>query len=400
MNLNTSNMRTNITIKILSTCLFFISCTQRDMKSRVTDLSFRNVEEAIPNQLLDKNISQVEYIPLELKEQSEIANIMDICLTDQYIFIISTKSSSGVLQFDREGNFIRGIAPRGTAPGEVQMPQTIYTDSQEKKLYISEFFSVSTFDMEGKFLEKREIKRPYSYQYLIEDNISAEVGREYIPFVAPGMFSLGIFKYDSGDTIALHPTYSHPDVPMEITGIKQVYCSGSTNGLLVNYCSTDTIFNLTPSGINPVYHLDFQNSEAAYTDAFKIRNEKGIGDSDFQLWDFGEINEYFLYRAIRNGDIYIYTYDKKLGKTYMNRSKHSAHDLIGLNWRMTTAGIPISKSELPFAPYKVWPAKKIALQYYTAPEILYLKEHSQFREKILNSVEEESNPILVLYHLK
>lgn len=394
-------MKKNILIKMLSACLLCISCTQqRTDSNKVIDLSFRKVEDTIPNHILDMSIKHVEYIPLELTEQSEIADIIDICLTNQYIFIISTKSSSGVLQFDRKGNFVRAIAPRGTAPGEVQIPQTIYTDSKEEKLYISEFFSVSIFNMKGEFIEKKEIKRPYSYQYLINDNISAEVGREYVPFATPNMFTLGVFEYETGDTIALHLPYNHPNIPMDIMGIKQVYCSRSTDGLLVNYCGTDTIFNLTESGIIPAYHLDLQNSEIARVDALKIRNEEGIGDNDFQLWDFGEINEYFFYRAIQNGEIHIYLYDKKQEKTYMNRSDYNPNDLIGLNWRMTTAGIPISKSELPFAPYKVWPIKKIALQYYTVPEIQYLKEQVQFKEEMLNSIKEESNPILIFYHLK
>lgn len=149
-------MKKNILIKMLSACLLCISCTQqRTDSNKVIDLSFRKVEDTIPNHILDMSIKHVEYIPLELTEQSEIADIIDICLTNQYIFIISTKSSSGVLQFDRKGNFVRAIAPRGTAPGEVQIPQTIYTDSKEEKLYISEFFSVSIFNMKGEFIEKK-----------------------------------------------------------------------------------------------------------------------------------------------------------------------------------------------------------------------------------------------------
>ena len=129
-------MKKNILIKMLSACLLCISCTQqRTDSNKVIDLSFRKVEDTIPNHILDMSIKHVEYIPLELTEQSEIADIIDICLTNQYIFIISTKSSSGVLQFDRKGNFVRAIAPRGTAPVKFKYLKQ-YIQTVKKRNYI------------------------------------------------------------------------------------------------------------------------------------------------------------------------------------------------------------------------------------------------------------------------
>ncbi len=54
-------------------------------------------------------IESIEYIPLELTDESLIANVLDACVSDEYIFIYSTRQES-VLQFDRKGKFVRPIA--------------------------------------------------------------------------------------------------------------------------------------------------------------------------------------------------------------------------------------------------------------------------------------------------
>ena len=43
---------------------------------------------------------------------------------------------------------------------------------------------------------------------------------------------------------------------------------------------------------------------------------------------------------------------------------------------------------------------KCAVQYYTADEILYMKDKGELSSNILNTVNENSNPIVAIYHIK
>lgn len=392
-------------ISCIALCsLAFFSCTDHMKKTEEQTLllEMRNLNNIAFNEdsLLKTIVSDIEYIPLEETEESLIADMLDICLTNEYIYVLPTKSEYGVLQFDRKGNFIKRFAKRGNGPGEIGLPQTIYIDKAGEFLFISDFFSVHKYDLNGNFIEKKEIKRPFGYQYLIGDDIVAEVGREYIPFAAPGMFGLGIFNLSKGDTIAVKSDFTSNKVPLEVTGIKQVYCSNSPQGLYVKLASNDTIFNLTVNGIMPAYIFDTENSESYRTSSFNIKGEDDMKDSDFLIWDFCEIGNLFMYRAIMGNRIHIYIYDKKNGRLYCTESKYNPNDIIMLNRTFSIGGLYSGNDILPFAPYRIFPQTKCAIQYYTADEILYMKDRGELSASILSTINENSNPVIAIYHIK
>ena len=62
-------------------------------------------------------IESIEYVPLELTDESLIADVLDLCVSDEYIFVYSTRQD-GVLQFDRKGKFLRCIAKTETGRGK------------------------------------------------------------------------------------------------------------------------------------------------------------------------------------------------------------------------------------------------------------------------------------------
>lgn len=389
-------------IALYSFALFSCTDSMKKTAGQIEHLEMRNLKNIAFNEdsLLKTIVSDVEYIPLEETEESLIADMLDICLTDKYVYVLPTKSEYGVLQFDRKGNFIKRFAKRGNGPGEIGLPQTIYIDKEAKFLFISDFFSVHKYDLNGNFIEKKEIKRPFGYQYLIEDDIVAEVGREYIPFAAPGMFGLGVFNFSNGDTIAVKSDFTSNKVPLEVTGIKQVYCSNSTQGLYVKLASNDTIFNLTANSIMPAYAFDTGNSESYRTSSFNIKEEDDIKDSDFLIWDFCEIGNMFMYRAIMGNHIHIYIYDKENGRFYCKESKYDPNEIIMLNRTFSIGGLYSGNDILPFAPYRIFPQTKCAIQYYTADEILYMKDRGELSASILSTINENSNPVVAIYHIK
>lgn len=387
---------------VLSLILF--SCDKSVEKNRDTIplLKMRNMKEYSfdKDSLLKTMVSDIKYIQLETTEESFIANILDACITTKYIFILPTKSEYGVLQFDREGKYIKRFARRGNGPGEIGLPQTIYTDDKEEFLYISDFFALHKYDMNGNFIEKKEIQRPFGYQYLISKDLVAEVGREYVPFAAPGMFGLGIFNLVTQDTIAIKSNFLSTKVPLELTGIKQVSYSNSSEGLLVKLACNDTVFNLTPKGIIAAYVFNTENSEQYNTSSFNIKDNGDINDTDIQVWDFCEINDIFMYRTIMNNHICMYIYNKETEQYYYQELKYDPNDIIMYNRSFSIAGLYLGKELLPFSPYRIWPQKQLAVQYYTADEIIFMKKEGELSNTKFESIDENSNPVLVIYTLK
>lgn len=98
-------------------------------------------------------IESIEYIPLELTDESLIANVLDACVSDEYIFIYSTRQES-VLQFDRKGKFVRPIAKTGNGPGEVAQIISLTIDEENRLFCVNEYFSTSFYSFDGEFIKK------------------------------------------------------------------------------------------------------------------------------------------------------------------------------------------------------------------------------------------------------
>lgn len=78
-----------------------------------------------------------ELIELETTEESMIQYVMRKYIGEQYIVISTLKQ--GVLLFDREGKFMKALAPHGKGPGEVSdANRNIFVDEQSHKVYITD----------------------------------------------------------------------------------------------------------------------------------------------------------------------------------------------------------------------------------------------------------------------
>lgn len=113
--------------------------------------TFINLPETGENKL---NVSEfadtVMYIPLETNSNSFLKRVIQIQITDKYIFITGRDQ---LLLFSKEGKFIRQIGKKGKGPGEhllifgfVVVQDTVYISSSGKR-------SLLKYNINGSFLE-------------------------------------------------------------------------------------------------------------------------------------------------------------------------------------------------------------------------------------------------------
>ena len=105
-------------------------------------------------------IESIEYVPLELTDESLIADVLDLCVSDEYIFVYSTRQD-GVLQFDRKGKFLRCIAKTGNGTGETGQIISLTVDEENRLFCVSEYFSTSLYSFDGEFIKRVENPRHY-----------------------------------------------------------------------------------------------------------------------------------------------------------------------------------------------------------------------------------------------
>lgn len=351
-------------------------------------------------------IESIEYIPLELTDESLIANVLDACVTDEYLFIYSTRQES-VLQFDRKGKFIRSIARTGNGPGEVAQITSLTVDEENRLFCVSEYFSTSFYSFDGEFIKKVTSLHPYFYQLSVGPNTMAELGRMFIPMNVPGMFSLGIFNWATGDTIALRHTIGNADLmPLEEVSLKGWIYNGSMDGWFCYSDGIDTVWNVNAKAISPAFLINHGYSAA---DEEEIRSSE-IGsaavDGKYSIFNIFETPRSYFVKCFEGSDqskFSLFSLNKETGALCREASPIDAMELFGLNRALTGIGISNeTDGGLPVWPFFSYPAKKMMVQFNTAAEIEYLKGKYPGLKKhpVLQQVTEDSNPLVTIYHLR
>ena len=111
---------------------------------------------------------EIEYITLETKSNCLIRKIKQIEFSPQYIFI---SDSYKLLQFKRNGEFVRQIGGNGRGPGEYLMIPGFCVNINLKKIYIIAWGinSVLEYDYDGNFI--RAFKQSFdAFQFMTNES--------------------------------------------------------------------------------------------------------------------------------------------------------------------------------------------------------------------------------------
>ena len=147
------------TIHLIFLVIVVVSCSFNSPKSAETSANRVKLKTPVFIDLHQKsesklNVSEfadtVMYIPLETNSKSFLKRVIQIQITDKYIFI---NGRDQLLLFSREGKFIRQIGKKGKGPGEhllifgfVVVQDTVYISSSGNR-------SLLKYNVNGNFLE-------------------------------------------------------------------------------------------------------------------------------------------------------------------------------------------------------------------------------------------------------
>ena len=107
----------------------------------------------------------LQYIPLETRPECTIERIHKVELNESYIFVNSFQK---LLQFDKNGNFIRQIGSQGRGPAEYLSVIDFCVDNEKKEVLIISSGRLMTFDFDDNFKRSDNISfRPA--QILLKD---------------------------------------------------------------------------------------------------------------------------------------------------------------------------------------------------------------------------------------
>jgi hypothetical protein len=158
-------MKTFVLIPLV-VCLFVSGCNHSNQKidnsskpivyPLLVDINngFDNRKE-LP---LSEIASEIEYVKLEFTEKSAISNLYNIHITDEYIFVKSYKVHY-LMQFDRNGKFIRQIGTIGRGPKEYLLCIDFTVNETTKEIIIRDNWNhhLYFYDYDGVFQKKMNV---------------------------------------------------------------------------------------------------------------------------------------------------------------------------------------------------------------------------------------------------
>ncbi|MDP3446172.1 MAG: 6-bladed beta-propeller [Ignavibacteria bacterium] len=153
------NLKLTIQLRLLLVLILAtsLSCNEKAKKENLKSNSFYTIPfaEIVKNKRevkLSEFATDVKFIQFENNSKALIGRVKEIQLTKDYIFVNSGKNP--VIQFSRNGKYIRHIGTTGRGPGEYDICRALSIDEQNERIYIQSNATQSMliFNFDGKFI--------------------------------------------------------------------------------------------------------------------------------------------------------------------------------------------------------------------------------------------------------
>jgi hypothetical protein len=341
----------------------------------------------------DTLIESIYYIPLETTEESLIAEINNILVTDSNIYVMDTYLGGSVLIFDKAGKFINRIT-KGQGPAEILNLKDIDFDKKNQELVVYHYKILSFYTPKG------EYKR-----------------RERIPFNAFN-FSITpdgyLFRAENGvdnTHLGYSETYqlltTDENFKLESVGIPYIYSKELRYGRQDYIQTTDKNINFTVNFNDTVYqYVNNKEIKAKYrldygSKSFPESLLKKLSSKDF--FQTAKNNDYYYFMGdyIESDNHDVFQLENRYIKmgTLIFRDKKSGHILAGttLNYFQIAPVIKIPKASKDslfiswFQPHDMDKFKSFL------PESKMVTPEDKIK---LEQLREDDNPVLMFYKLK
>ncbi|MDJ0840428.1 MAG: 6-bladed beta-propeller [Acidobacteriota bacterium] len=220
---------------------------------------------------LSQILSIREVIPLETNDDGIIGEVWDLLLLDNTWFV-TDKRLNQVLQFSREGRFLRRIGRKGQGPGEYEMPW--YLTEWDGRLVVADVGkgAMHIYETDGKFVKSMStwavginIQGPLFFHanrlFLSDFGAPAPSTPSHVVFDAAGRKPKILYGF--GERFALAERLAKTGVPrMPMTAFTRV---GDTVWTASPYDCSPKVYDLEgrylaglPAGVDGVTYDDFE----------------------------------------------------------------------------------------------------------------------------------------------
>jgi hypothetical protein len=329
--------------------------------------------------------SLVKYIPLETKDEALIGTIDKLYLNDNVIIVFDRKNKN-IFLFDQKGTFIRQIGTYGQGPREYLEFGDIYYDSRTNKIYCFERLKNKMFvySLDGSI--DKVIDSHFSFNSFIK------VDKGYWIY---GCFQNNPEKYQliyADDNLSTIKKGFFPQTAFVNPMIETCFTEDSKGNKYFFYPSSNVIYKLNKDNVESFIALDFGSRGLPYNEIIKAKDDKEydkIVQTTTNYVGFIEnvhISETKCIFNCQESGLYM---SKKTFNIWINLDNKQAWIFDKYH---NTPGSP-TLNHLLFI------SDGNELVYAINPLTLMGREIEE-AQKIIPSLSEDSNPVLVLYNIK
>ena len=266
-------MQINILLSLLVLVILLLSCKEstRNFSRKTEGVSLlTNIEKAIEVNIdlnndclpFDSLMTKVSYVKLETTGDNLIGEISQLLFVDDKIIVVDVWKSKIITVYDMKGHYLYKIGSQGQGPQEYAFFTHVSLTPDKKMLVITDMGSTSLkyYSIDGQFI--KSIKCPYWFttSEFVTDNLIA------------GFWSGGTVIL--GENKNYKPLLVITDLLGNISSsaFQSYYRKEYTSTIfepirkfedrvLYNNPNTDSVFLLTPNGIELAYHLNIKGAK-------------------------------------------------------------------------------------------------------------------------------------------
>ena len=310
-------------------------------KSGIPVINLSEDVSTVPSLLLSEVAEKLEIVPLEMTDESVLSDITEMQVTDHNIWIDHGREFY-IYRFSRSGKFLNKIGSIGQGPGEYTNYSTFLVDEDKKEVYIiANTNGVLAYDFEGNFKRKivdiqmilQLFASPYD-QYILNNQkfFATQNFGLYRPIDKDSLWSF----VSLGDDFQKKKYFKNP---AHVGKEEQIIANRANMDRMVNYwmeylTSVDTYngqLTLKYPDTDTIYCYDDATNQLLPQYAIFTDEEKGDYEAthlwfkDRKAFDYFSIKSYyptkdFIYLVGSKGEeVYTYCYNKKDGSVRLQK---------------------------------------------------------------------------------
>jgi len=372
---------------------------QKDNAINVIDLAYA-IENTYEPLYLSDFVEDIEYIRPEYPA-TLVDFIFDISINDNYLLL---EVRGKLLCYTRKGKFIHEIGRRGQGPKEHLgiRSHTLYNDL----VAINSNYNrkILWYNTNGDYLHQTPVSNNVYKINLLDTNRIAIHLHHGASMDKPDIFVTGIID-NNGDTIQLKK--DKPYYPKGMTPSPSLWSYNDTIRVLT--CINDTVYSVTKNEILPAYIVNFGKykvTREAFEDVRLLQDERS---KYIQSLSFCETSRYVLAMFQYDNKRWVAVYDKQATEISAWSIKSENVNKYGLleggGWINDIDGgaalIGFNSVSNDYFALNVQPGD-LKTQFIENKKYISVKhpDKQQKLERFIHSLNDDENPIIILYKLK